>query len=170
MTKYHDTRTNEERFISHVNKHGPKQEHIDTQCWNWLASKDAKGYGFFSLRTVKGFKVVRTHRFAYEQKYGPIPEGMQVCHHCDNPSCVRPSHLFSGTNQDNVRDKVSKNRQAKGTQHSKSLCRSIGKISDNDVLLIKRLFKYNTKTYIANRFGISITHVSRILNNEARIR
>lgn len=73
-------------------------------CWEWTASKDRKGYGKFG-------PTKSAHRVSYELERGPIPSGLFVCHHCDNPSCVRPSHLFLGTVQDNVDDMISKGRQ-----------------------------------------------------------
>jgi hypothetical protein len=69
-------------------------------CWEWRAGRDQKGYG---VTNVDG-KGRKAHRVSWELTNGPIPDGMQVCHHCDNPPCVRPDHLFLGTNQDNVDD------------------------------------------------------------------
>jgi len=74
-------------------------------CWEWPGNRDAKGYGY-----VFGKQLRRTHRVMYELMYGPIPEGMLVCHRCDNPSCMNPSHLFLGTSADNNRDCVAKGR------------------------------------------------------------
>lgn len=75
-------------------------------CWHWTAAKDSKGYGIFQFQG----KPHKAHRVAYELTYGPIPAGLFVCHHCDNPSCVRPDHLFLGTVQDNNRDRDQKGR------------------------------------------------------------
>jgi len=77
-------------------------------CWNWTSAKHPKGYGLFSIKN----RNQRAHRVSYELCKGPIPEGMQVLHECDNPSCVKPEHLFLGTNADNMADKVAKGRQA----------------------------------------------------------
>ena len=78
-------------------------------CWLWLGGTASKGYGHFSMGG-RGGKQVNAHRAAYEFHYGPIPEGMLVCHSCDNPPCVNWNHLFLGTHQDNVRDMWAKGR------------------------------------------------------------
>lgn len=75
-------------------------------CWNWRGRLSDKGYG--KLR-VDG-KLKRAHRWAYELHHGPFDSALSVCHRCDNPSCVNPSHLFLGTHQDNMSDRRSKGR------------------------------------------------------------
>ena len=76
-------------------------------CWLWTASvSKAGGYG---LLRVNG-ATRTTHRISWEIAYGPIPVGLSVLHRCDVPACVRPSHLFLGTQQDNLRDMHSKGR------------------------------------------------------------
>lgn len=79
-------------------------------CWVWTGSRHDKGYG--QLRTKHEGKSVleRAHRLAWEFEYGAIPQGVIVMHHCDNPPCVRPSHLFVGTHADNMADKIAKGR------------------------------------------------------------
>ena len=87
----------------------PKVLKTDT-CWLWLGWINIWGYG---ILWRKG-KRVWLHRLAWERTKGPIPVGMKVLHHCDNPACVNPSHLFLGTDADNMHDKIKKNRQARG--------------------------------------------------------
>jgi hypothetical protein len=79
-------------------------------CWLWAGTVSRVGYGTMT-RHRQTFKA---HRVAFEMFCDPIPDGAHVLHRCDVRSCVNPDHLFLGTNADNVRDKVSKGRQAKG--------------------------------------------------------
>lgn len=80
------------------------------KCWEWTASRRRRGYGQFNLNG----KILTSHRLAWELTKGEITGGLFVCHQCDNPSCCNPSHLFLGTNNDNVQDMVKKGRQAPG--------------------------------------------------------
>lgn len=76
-------------------------------CWEFRGGRTKKGYALFGHSARR----VYAHRFSYELSTGsPIPEGMLVCHKCDNPPCVRPDHLFVGTAGDNARDAVAKGR------------------------------------------------------------
>jgi hypothetical protein len=76
------------------------------ECWPWTGACSQKGYGEFVQRGKK----VATHRFAYSLAFGPVPDGLWVLHHCDNPPCCNPTHLWLGTHQDNVNDKMAKGR------------------------------------------------------------
>lgn len=77
-------------------------------CWSWTGAKDKNGYGTFSPSATTG--PLRAHRFSWEIHRGGIPTGLCVCHHCDNPECTNPEHLFVGTNKDNMEDKTRKGR------------------------------------------------------------
>lgn len=87
-------------FWSHVDIQGANE------CWPWKNVRTRQGYG---TKKVSG-KWVYSHRMAYEYAFGPIPDGLLVCHKCDNPPCCNPNHLFLGTGRDNVRDAISKGR------------------------------------------------------------
>ena len=87
-----------ERFLDKIEK--------TSSCWNWLASKDRDGYGRIKISG----RTFQAHRASWDIHNGSIPEGMSVLHHCDNPSCVNPFHLFLGTALDNVRDRDAKGR------------------------------------------------------------
>jgi len=96
-------------FWSYVDK-------TDT-CWLWRGMRNKEGYGLVGIPGRSQPRKNRAHRVAYELANGPIPKGLFVCHKCDNPSCVRPDHLFLGTANDNSQDMVSKGRVVHGEVH-----------------------------------------------------
>jgi len=76
-------------------------------CWIWIGGKNRSGYGKF---TMKGYKNIAAHRASYIIFKGEIPLDLFVCHTCDNPTCVKPDHLWLGTNSDNQQDGIKKGR------------------------------------------------------------
>lgn len=84
------------------------------ECWPWIKYRYARGYGGIMLgaRTL-----LATHRLAYAAAFGPISDGLVVCHRCDNPPCCNPAHLFLGTHADNKNDSMRKRRHVFGARH-----------------------------------------------------
>src|SRR6266545_5746697 len=115
-------------------------------CWEWQAGR-LRGYGVFNLRQ----KGQRAHRAAWEFTYGLIPSEMCVLHHCDNPPCVNPRHLFLGTQLDNISDRHGKGRSrgVVGERHHKA------KLSEADVLSIRQLYPTCSVSEISREFGVS---------------
>lgn len=100
----------ERRFWEKVDKTG--------DCWVWTGARDSGRfqYGIFA---AAGRTLVKAHRFSYELHQGAIPDGMVICHRCDNPPCVRPDHLFAGTQKDNIHDMDAKGRGKRPPKRSR---------------------------------------------------
>lgn len=130
---------------------------LDNECWLFLGSKDKDGYGQF----WDGDKQImtRAHRYSAEIHLGK-QEGMCVCHTCDNPLCVNPKHLFYGTHEDNTKDKLRKNRQAKGEMQGHS------KLTNQQILEIKSRIKENYKT-LCQEFNVVPSTIYRIWRNNS---
>lgn len=145
----------EERFWEKVDKK------LDDECWNWLAFLNEDGYGKFRIR--KNEAMIGAHRASWIIHFGEIPEGLQVLHHCDNPACVNPKHLFLGTHLDNMEDRTRKGRNIgfKGDENPNS------KLSKDDVRLLRESYVpgYYNCIELADRFGISVASVYRIVGN-----
>ena len=120
-------------------------------CWIWLGAITNHGYGRMTL----GRKThIAAHRASYELKNGPIPDGMLALHHCDIKWCVNPDHIFLGTQQNNMDDKVCKNRQANGVKHGMS------KLTEEQAKEAK--FGNVKPTELAKKFNCSATMIRQI--------
>lgn len=125
-------------------------------CLVWTKTRVAFGYGRIS-RGSRGAGNASTHRVAWELENGPIPDGMHVLHHCDNPPCCEPSHLFLGTLSDNTQDMLSKGRAKghipSGTAHPSA------RLSDAEVEQLKAVAAWTGNYAEAGRqFGVSKQH------------
>lgn len=120
-------------------------------CWLWAGGLHKKGYGTFHWKQ-DGTTGHGAHRFSYILHYGPLEPGMYVCHHCDNPRCVRPDHLFAGTNIDNMLDAQRKGRLSGNktgrTRHSRLTWAQV-----QDIAARRR--SGETMSAIGDRYGIS---------------
>lgn len=129
-----------------------------SDCWIWQGSKVGMGYGKTSWKS----KCMRAHRLAWELVNGPIPNGLFVCHRCDNPACIRPDHLFLGTPTQNVRDMVKKARHSHGEASAKA------KLTENDVREIRRRYQPRkvSLSQLADEYGVDTALVHRIVQNK----
>lgn len=165
-----------DRFLAKVQK-SPDPD----GCWLWTAGRFKKGYGGFY---VDG-QMVRAHRFAYEQFVGPVPDGLMVLHTCDVYTCVRPTHLYAGTREQNTADAVERGRFASGdrngarTRPERNAVRlypervargeraNKSHLTDADVRAIRDLHAGGmTQTDLARRYGIHQGTVWKIVRRK----
>jgi hypothetical protein len=141
-------------FWERVDKRKSKTFYNGERCWEWTASLTKKGYGQF------GHNLKRSHRVSWVIAYGEIQDNLQVLHHCDNPPCVNPHHLFLGTNQDNRKDMMSKGRGG---------CSM--KLNYTQVCEIRRRYAWwgiggDSAPTLAKEFGVSTNSVIAIIKNK----
>jgi hypothetical protein len=129
---------------------------ITAKCWLWKASKFKDGYGQIKLNG----KNCKVHRIAYELFVGPIGNSC-VLHVCDTPACIRPQHLFLGSNLENISDRTKKGRTAKGEKHHWT------KLTTETVLKIRRLhLDGHSYRVIAKMLGVPRGNVAPIVQRK----
>ncbi|MFW6157062.1 MAG: HNH endonuclease [Armatimonadota bacterium] len=146
-----------ERYLAKVDQRGPDE------CWAWNASRNQFGYGTFKGDVVDGKQEQLAHRYGYRHLVGPIPEGMNVCHRCDNPSCQNPAHWFLGDPKANSDDKIAKNR---AVYPSPAQGRRNGNANLTETIVAEireRSAQGERQSSIAADFGINQTAVSKIV-------
>ena len=160
--------------------------HKTDSCWLWKGTKRRRGYGAVHIH---GNKYLSAHRVSWILANGPIPPGFCVCHSCDNPPCVRPEHLFLGTNAENTADSTAKGRRASGDRNGArlypervsqgirdSISRMSGprppfgiahgsaKLSEDAVRNIRRAYLAGKRQQeLADRYGVSQVAISKIV-------
>lgn len=143
--------TDFERFIEKV-----RIDPAPGACWEWQGNAPGGRYGHFSF----GLRTVKAHRWLYEVVVGPIPDDLLLRHKCDNPRCVRPTHLEPGTHADNARDKVERGRMVdrQGEKHP------LARLSETEVREIRRLSSLGfTQTALSQQFGVARGQIGKIV-------
>lgn len=138
-----------ERYYNSFTKGKPDE------CWNWTGKLDGYGYGVCNIN-----RLCTAYRVAIWLD-GKDPKGHHVLHSCDNPKCVNPNHLRLGTNEDNMKDKMDKQRQTKGSDvHSAVL-------TEKDIPVIKEKYKQGQRQYsIAAEYGVHQSQISMIVRGK----
>jgi hypothetical protein len=149
-----------EEFWRRVNKNGPRHPKLKTRCWLWTGGTRG-GYGRFR---IKG-KFFSAHVRSLEMANGPLSHGKKALHHCDNPTCVRPEHLFEGTQHENILDSAKKGRHKNPVHRGES--NPNAKVSEKDVTLLRSNPPSSAeKPIVARRLGITVHSLNRILRGE----
>jgi len=136
----------EDRFWAKVNKDGPIPAHRPDlgPCWIWTAASSGGKWKYGTIGVDGSERNEPAHRVSWRIHNGPVPEGMKVLHRCDNPSCVRPDHLFLGTLKDNTQDMIAKERQS-------------AKLTKEQVLAMRSHYESGgiTQKQLATEYGVS---------------
>lgn len=132
-------------------------------CWIWKKGKTPQGYPcFYSLCPRTNKRIDLAHRFSFSLFNGSIPDGMMICHKCDNPSCVNPDHLFAGTHDDNMKDKVKKKRQIHGPMmHNAKLNWKLVRKFRNEYLL------GNSCTQLSKKYGYHESTIADVVKKRS---
>lgn len=144
-------------FRKRVNKNG-RPNSVIGPCWEWTGAKLKRGYGTLNVHGRKRL----AHRYSWTMEHGPVPAGKLVLHKCDNPSCVRPTHLFVGTHKDNTQDMIAKLRGAQGEkQHA-------AKLTAQDVADIRKRYRRYSHQHgtgvLAREYGVGAVEIWRVVH------
>jgi DNA-binding XRE family transcriptional regulator len=129
-------------------------------CWEWTAYRDPFGYGRMGGTDPKS--IILAHRASWLIHFGPIPDGLDVLHRCDNPPCSRPDHLFLGTARDNMQDASTKGRTTRGERGYSA------KLTAGQVLAIRARYAEGgiSQQRLADAYGVARETVSELIRHE----
>ena len=150
-----------ERFWTKIDKESSNIFYNGSRCWEWTGALLTKGYGQYR----RNGRDISAHRYSYFLNFGEFDTKLNVLHHCDNRKCVNPSHLFLGTNLENVQDRNKKGRQFRPVGEANGH----SKITEKDVIEIYKMYdsgKYKQKE-IAQMFGIAECSITFILTGKS---
>ena len=159
-----------ERFWEKVDKNGPIQPHMKTQCWIWTASVMKSGYGRIG---IGGSKTITAHRAAWLLIHGPIPEGKWVLHDCDEKRCVR--HLHLGDRRTNTQEARERKRFSHGPSHGEATSAGAPRgthhkgsiLKEEDIPRIRALHRSGrSSTSIGVEFGVSAATISQVVRSK----
>jgi len=155
--------TPEERFWTKTDRR------TKNECWPWTGSRRGRKphqYGCVwdgTYRPNGSPNQIGAHRFAYELLIGPVPDGLEVCHHCDNPLCVNPDHLYAGTHSQNMQDIISRGRaNNRGDRNGRA------KLSSEQIAEIRNRAtgRYGEISQLAREYGVASGTMSKILKHQ----
>ena len=153
-----------ERFWEKVNCAGPTQPHMSTCCWEWTGGKSPEGYGRFYLGKEHGSRLEGAHRLALSFVLGRLP--VNALHQCDNPSCVRPSHLQNGSLSQNALESYARGRQPRRHAYRGTNVYN-AKLTEEDVRVIRKRYEQGeTQKAIGESYGLAQAHIGRIVRRK----
>jgi hypothetical protein len=150
----------EDRFWAKVDKDGPIPAHRPElgPCWIWTRNTN----GHYGKIASGDGKLLSVHRLSWEMHYGLVPEGMLVCHHCDNQICVRPDHLFLGSHKVNTQDMMQKGRHHFGVLYGEDI--PWARLTWAQVAEIRSQYPAKTQLSLAQEFGVGRSTIAAIVN------